>query len=109
MTTLILPYLKDLLSVSSDLTSFDSEIVMAANSAFTTLNQLGVGPTPAYSISVSGNQTWEDFFGTIPVNEFVKSYVYAKTRLLFDPPTSGILMDSLSRTISELEFRLSIS
>ena len=36
----------------------------------------------------------------------MRTYVYLKVRLLFDPPGSGILVDNINRMISELEWRL---
>ena len=35
----------------------------------------------------------------------VKTYVHLKSRLLFDPPTGGVL-DAIKNQLSELEYRL---
>lgn len=36
----------------------------------------------------------------------VESYVHLRVKLLFDPPSSSAVMESINRTIAELEFRL---
>ena len=38
--------------------------------------------------------------------EAVKSYVGAKVRQMFDPPTTGALKEALDNTVKELEWRL---
>ena len=38
--------------------------------------------------------------------ELIKSYVYIKTRMLFDPPSSSTVLDALSRQAEELAWRL---
>lgn len=41
--------------------------------------------------------------------EAVKSYVYLKVKLLFDPPLSSSVIEATNRMISELEWRLNVS
>ena len=38
----------------------------------------------------------------------IKSYVYLKVRLLFDPPSSSSVSDSMRNMISELEWRINV-
>ena len=38
--------------------------------------------------------------------ELVKTYIYLKVKILFDPPNSSIVMDSINRMIAETEFRI---
>lgn len=99
----ILDSIKKLLGIQPDYTSFDEDITVAINSAFATLNQIGVGPEGGYMIE-DNTQTWTDYITSTNLN-MVKSYVYMKARLHFDPPTGGVL-DSLNRQIAELEWRL---
>lgn len=73
------------------------------------LVQLGVGPSDGFSIS-GKNETWFDFFGTDSVNiESVKTYVYMKVRLIFDPPTTAAANDSMNRLVNEFEWRLNVT
>ena len=41
--------------------------------------------------------------------EAVKSYMYLKVRLLFDPPASSTVMESMNRLANEFEWRLYIA
>lgn len=99
----ILYSVKKLLGVSEN--SFDSDIIMHINTVLATLNQLGVGPKNGFAIS-GEDEKWTDFMGDDIRLNLVKSYVHAKVRILFDPPTSSAVMDALNRTASELEWRI---
>ena len=72
-----------------------------------TLNQLGVGPGAPAFIG-SDMDTWDKILGDITNLEAVKTYIYLKGRLLFDPPTSSFVVDSMNRQASELEWRLNV-
>ena len=69
------------------------------------LNQLGVGPKEGFSIS-SDVETWDEFTNDNLTIESVKSYMYLKVGLLFDPPTSSNVLEARNRLVSELEWRL---
>lgn len=103
----ILETIKKLIGIDKDYGVFDIDLVVAINSSFTILNQLGVGPTKAFSISGS-SETWSDFFGEDAQIELVKSYIYLRARLLFDPPETGVLHEAIERQITEFEWRLMI-
>ena len=104
----ILTSTKRLLGIAEEYDHFDLELVIHINSVLMILTQLGVGPSNGFSISGAG-ETWEDFIPDGQNLESVKSYIYMKVRLLFDPPTSSALMDALTRSISEFEWRLNVS
>ena len=99
----ILDSIKKLLGIQPEYTSFDEDIIIAINTSFATLNQLGVGPEGGYMIE-DNTQTWNDYITTTNLN-MVKTYIYLKSRLLFDPPTGGVL-DAIKNQLAELEFRL---
>lgn len=101
----ILDETKKLLMLDADYDVFDLDVMTHINSTFATLHQLGVGPKKAYVIT-SRNDLWSDF--TDDVNEIVsvKSYMFAKIRLLFDPPTNAFLVNSLESICKEYEVRL---
>lgn len=107
-STSILTSIKKLLGPSEDDTSFDQDIIIHINSVFMVLNQLGIGPPEGFSIA-DNTATWETYLGTNKNLESVKTYVYLKTRIVFDPPTSSTLLDALTRNISELEWRLQVA
>ena len=85
--------------------AFDPDIIMHINSVFTILTQLGVGPEDGFSIS-DKTATWSDYLGDSYKLELVKSYIYLKVRLMFDPPSATALIDSMNRMINEYEWRL---
>lgn len=103
----ILDSIKAQLGLEPDYDAFDNEIVIHVNSVFLILNQLGVGP--AYPFYITGRtETWDEFFGdNIPIL-LVKSYMYLKVKILFDPPNSGVLHEALERQIEEFEWRLNV-
>lgn len=100
----ILDSIKKLLGIQPEYRAFDEDLIIHINTVFIILNQLNVGPEEGFMI-VDGSESWDDFIKGI--NEtMVKTYIYLKVRLMFDPPTSGILVESMNSMISELEWRL---
>ncbi len=103
----ILLSIKKLLGVDSEYTDFDMDIIIHINTILSNLVQIGIGPKDGFSIT-DENSTWSDFIGDDVRLEQVKSYVYLKVRLLFDPPTNSTLIDSINKNARELEWRLYI-
>ena len=103
----ILKTIKQLIGCPDDFEQFDLDLTIHINSAFATLTQLGVGPKEGYRITGPDN-VWSEFDEDAQKIGLVKDYVYIKTRLLFDPPTSGSLMDSFKEQLKEMEWRLYI-
>ena len=104
----ILTSIKKLLGISEDYEHFDQDIIMHINSVFMILTQMGVGPADGFRIE-DDSAIWSDFTSDLKVLESVKSYMYLKVRLLFDPPTSSSVLDSTNRLINELEWRLNVA
>lgn len=104
----ILTSVKKMLGITEEYEHFDPDIIMHINSVFMILNQLGVGPAGGFIIE-DDTTTWSDFTNNTVSLESVKSYMYLKVRLLFDPPTSGTVIESMNRMISELEWRLNVA
>ena len=100
----ILPSIKKLLGINPEYEAFDADITMHINTVFMILNQLGVGPEEGFQIE-HGYERWSDYCTTKNENA-VRTFVYLKVRLMFDPPTSSVLMDSINNTLAELEWRL---
>lgn len=101
----ILTSIKKLLGITEEYEHFDQDIIMHINSVFMILSQLGVGPSEGFTISDKSSK-WSDLIGDNKNLEAVKSYVYLKVKLLFDPPLNSQVMESTNRLISELEWRL---
>lgn len=106
-TESILTSVKKLLGITEDYTAFDTDLVLHINSVFLTLSQLGVGPEEGFMIT-SKDETWGNFMDSGALLNAVKSYVYLKVRLLFDPPTSSSVTDSIKNMITEFEWRINV-
>lgn len=106
MNESILLSVKKALGLTDDYAYFDRDIIMHINSVFTVLNQLGVGPDAGFFIEDS-SALWSDY-GEMTRLEFIKSYMYLKVRLLFDPPTSSFVLSSMETMVRELEWRINV-
>ena len=108
METSILTSTKNVLGIAEDYTVFDLDIITHINTAFSTLTQLGVGPVNGFMIE-DETSVWDDF---IPMGDFqynsVKTYVYLRVRMLFDPPQTSYLITAMEKQIEQLEWRLNI-
>lgn len=100
----ILTSIKKLLGIQAEYTAFDQDLIIHINTAFAVLNQLNIGPPNGFVIE-DDTTTWDEYITSCNLT-MVRSYIYMKVRLMFDPPTSGILVESMKSMISELEWRL---
>lgn len=103
----ILLSIKEQLGVDRNYGVFDTPIMAGINSSLFALSQLGVGPANPFSIT-GEKETWADFLRERSDLEAVKTYVYIKTRLVFDPPTSSFVIESLKEMAKEYEWRLNV-
>ena len=96
---------KKILGLGSDYTAFDLDIITFVNSAFSLLNQMGVGPTDGFSIE-DDTEEWASL--SVPANQLqlIKTYIYLRARLLFDPPSTSFLLEAAQNQIKEYEWRL---
>jgi hypothetical protein len=110
MDTSILNSTKKVLGIAPSYTAFDQDILTHINAVFSILEQLGIGPVGGYFIT-DEIPTWDDFL-TTPEEQtrlnLVRSYVFLKVRMLFDPPTTSFLLESMNKQISEFEWRLNV-
>lgn len=103
----ILNTIKKLIGLDKGYGVFDLDLIVAINSSFMILNQLGIGPDKPFSIK-GPDETWKDFFGDEEIFALAKSYIYLRSKLLFDPPSSGVLHEAVERQISEFEWRMHV-
>lgn len=101
----ILNSIKKLLGILDDYIEFDTDLIININSAFMILNQLGVGPREGFRIT-GPDETWGLFLDERQDLEAVKTYIYLKVKLMFDPPSTSFVLSSISEQINELEYRL---
>ena len=106
----ILTSIKKLLGIEEQYTHFDQDIIMHINTVFMTLTQLGVGPKEGFRIT-GADELWSEFLSEADLlkMESVRTYVYLKVRLLFDPPTSSAVMESFKNMANEIEWRLNVA
>lgn len=107
MNDSVLDTIKKLLGIAPEYDVFDVDIIMHINSAFSTLHQLNVGPTTPFIIT-DNTAVWSSFTGSNNAIESTKSYVWAKVRLAFDPPTTSFGIDALEKLCKEYEWRLNV-
>jgi len=107
MTDSILLSTKKILGIDADYTAFDIDIITHINSAFSTLTELGIGPVNGFMI-LDELTTWDQFLQYDARMNAVKTYVYLRVRLLFDPPMTSYLITSLDEQRKELEWRLNV-
>lgn len=105
----ILKETKKLLGIMGDYDAFDTDIIVYINSAFSVLNQLGVGPDTPFSIS-DYNALWGDFAQDDFLIPLVKEYIYLKTKKIFEASSlTSYAMSAIDGQIAELEFRMNVA
>lgn len=88
-------------------TAFDTDLLVNINAAIGVLNQIGIGTNGFYV--EDNNQTWAQFLGNDTTGfQIVKQYIFLKAKVIFDPPTSGVVLESYKEAIKEYEYRLNV-
>ena len=105
MSDSVLLSIKQMLGISPEDTSFDVNVIMSINTALTILMDLGLTEVED-QIVTSDDVTWDELLGERTDIEYVKTYIYQKVKMIFDPPTSTAAIDAMQRSISELEWRI---
>lgn len=103
----ILDSTKKAIGLGADYDVFDLDILMHINTAFSTLSQLGVGPEDGFVVE-DDKTSWSDYLLAEKERNMVKSYVYLRVRLLFDPPETSYLINAFNDQVKELEWRLNV-
>jgi hypothetical protein len=104
----ILTSIKKLLGIEAEYEHFDEEIIPCINSALMILTQLGVGPSEGFTI-VDETSVWTDFVPDTTKVEALKTYVHLRVKLVFDPPLSSTVVETIKETLRELEWRLHVA
>lgn len=104
----ILTSIKKQLGIMETDTHFDPDIIMYINTELAILNQIGVGPEKGFMIKDAAS-SWNEFVEDETLLGLVTSYIYVKVRLIFDPPTSSAVIESMKRTAESLEWRILVA
>lgn len=107
MSDSILLNTKKILGLAEDYTAFDFDVITHINTALSNIAQLGIGPSGGVSIS-DDTTTWDEVVGSDNLLNPVKTYVYLRVRLLFDPPATSYLINALESQLREQEWRLAM-
>lgn len=107
MSDSILTSTKKALGLDENYTAFDPDIIMHINSVFSTLTQLGLGPEDGFMIEDS-TATWDDFLDGDLKSNSVKTYMYLRVRMIFDPPVTSFHLSAIKEQFQELEWRLNV-
>lgn len=100
----ILDSIKKNLGIPLEDTYFDGEITIHINSNISVLKQLGVG-TPSFVV-YDNSDLWSEFIDIDDLIPMATMFVYLKTKLIFDPPLSGTVIDAFKTQIAETEWRI---
>ena len=103
----ILKTIRQMINGNADDTTFDTDLIVFINGALMIQNQLGVGPS-GYHITGDSN-TWGEFLGDRDDLELVKTAVYIRVRLAFDPPTNSFVLDALTEQRKEAEWYIELN
>lgn len=106
----ILTSIKKLLGPSAEDTHFDPDIIMHINTVLADLNELGVGPDEGFAIE-DETACWDEFIPEESLKKLnnVKTYIYLRVKLLFDPPANSAVIESMNKQIDKLEWRLNVA
>ena len=103
----ILESIKKLLGLPPSYTNFDQDIIIHINTYLGVLNQMGIGKAGFY-VEDDG-ATWEEFIDGHSVSlPEIKTYVYLRVKMVFDPPSSSMVADAMNKNIDELGWRLNV-
>lgn len=103
----ILLSIKKMLGIEEEYTHFDADIIMHINTVLGILTQLGVGPSTGYLIQDATN-TWDEFI-TGSNLEMIKSYIYLRVKMLFDPSLSSVVTGAINEQIAMFEWRINVT
>ena len=104
----ILTSIKKMLGIQEDYEHFDTDLILHINSVLMTVTQIGVGPAEGFAIQ-DKTAVWADLINDEKKLNSVKSFVYLKVKLLFDPPANSAAIQSLKELASEFEWRLNVA
>lgn len=104
----ILDTVKKTLGLDNTDTTFDLDVTMFINSAFGSLQQIGLGPDTGFAISDNTTMWWQ-YVTRQSYLGLVKSYVFMKVKLAFDPPDSRFALPAYEKMLEELTWRINIA
>lgn len=105
----ILSDIRKLVGGDENGTDFDVDLVININTSISILTQLGVGPKGGFVITTAGTETWDRLTGDTNLLEMIKTFVYLKAKIVFDPPQNASTLNAFKEEIKELEWRIPVA
>lgn len=105
----IIDDIKLALGVPVENAEFDAEIIMHINSVIAELVQLGVGDQAVGYSVVNSQDTWDELISTEKRLNHVKSFMFLKVKMLFDPPTIGYVLTAIEHQIEQAQWRVMVA
>lgn len=99
--------IKSLLGPDDSYNVFDPDILIHINTAISVLTQLGVGPSAGFVVT-GPNEKWSDFIGDDKTLNMVKTYIYMKVKMAFDPPANSSVLSAYQEACKEYEWRMNV-
>lgn len=104
----ILNTIKKKIGISEDDTCFDEDILTEINTACAYLSQLGVTSFDNFTVCDS-SATWDECISDRAKLADIKTFIYLRCKLLFDPPTNSFLVKLLQDELRECEWRINVA
>lgn len=104
----ILDSVKKVLGFDPEFTEFDLDVVMHINSAFGSLQQLGVGSDTGFIIQ-DNTILWSQYISDLLYLNMAKQFTYMSVRLAFDPPSTSFGILAIQKQLEELSLRINIA
>ena len=101
----ILDSIKKVLGIDYTDTTFDLDVTLFINSAFGSLQQMGVGPSSGFYIS-DNTTVWTDYVWRSDNLGMIKNYTQIWVKVAFDPPDSRFALPALQKMMEELAWRI---
>lgn len=107
MESNILKSVKKNLGLPEAYVVYDEDVLMAVNTALSTLTQLGVGPEIGFE--VQDLSTWDELLGGDFRLNLVRNFIILKVRLLFDPPATSFGISAMEKNLEEMAWRIEVA
>lgn len=104
-TDSILTTIKKMLGIHEEIEDFDMDLIVFINSALAELHQLGIGPKDGFQIS-GKEETWKQLYNGRKIFNDIKTYVFLKVKIIFDPPQVASLNTAYEKQLKEVTWRL---
>lgn len=101
----ILTTMKKMLGITEEYTHFDTDLIIHINSMISVLTQMGVGDPAGFRIK-DVNTMWSDWIDERIDLESIKTYLYLRVKLLFDPPANSTVINAYNEMLKELTYRI---